>query len=828
MAATAPQSTPVGPDTPIIVKVAFDGDNRRFKLPLRELGAQVFPSKLRQLLSVAPGVDVTFERYSDSAGSYIRLDSENPGVYKQLYRAAKAKLRLRIKATTKPAEEPVSNESTSTPAVEKKSQEDKINELKYNYLDTVLRRSPLPEEDPFVVGTKSTRAPAPLPDMFPLRDSGMFGDKLFGCPSVDVPPPNSQTLSPAYRVFTLGQDNLSHPTIVASQPGAGQQFCIDCNNCDQSIPNEHYHCSICDGGDYDLCQTCVNNGALCRGEGHWLIKRFVQNGIVTNSTTERIAPRKETEAKETTEKDEKAEEKEMPAPTPQEDQKVEPKQPEFKRTCNACFLELDESKLVTCKNCPDYDLCITCVVRDDHGHHPGHEFGLIQERQFSLRNMVMGYCRPGRRHKHAAICDGCDKTVVGVRHKCLNCPDWDYCVECVKDAPKNHPGHRFAPIYEPIAEVSQRREIHFGIFCDGPLCKSNPKYISGERYKCAVCHDTDFCANCEAIPSNSHNRTHPLIKFKTPVRHVSVSTFGEKGTGERMAAMGDQPTTKSASTETVPSANSTNAATQVQREAVEDPTSKLESEKFAKSLRDEEFAKSMKTVAETQKLQAHFVRDTIPDGSRLSPNKIVSQTWTLYNPGPLTWPVGSCVHFVGGDAMLNVDFDHPSEVEDIHNASRSDKLASAVPPFSSADFTVTLKTPRRTGKTISYWRLKSPEGVPFGHKLWCDIDVQEEEIPATSDVKMSSDEPEPAKEEEKSDLKGSAMIFPKLEKESPVSSTHEATDSPAHASDQAMDDEQSILEDVETLTLDDETDEGFLTDEEYDILDASDQEPTSV
>ena len=42
---------------------------------------------------------MVFERYSDSAAAFVRLDSDNAGVYKQLYRAAKAKLKLRIKAT---------------------------------------------------------------------------------------------------------------------------------------------------------------------------------------------------------------------------------------------------------------------------------------------------------------------------------------------------------------------------------------------------------------------------------------------------------------------------------------------------------------------------------------------------------------------------------------------------------------------------------------------------------------------------------------------------------------------------------------------------------
>lgn len=43
--------------------------------------------------------EVIFERWSDSAASYVILDSNKPAVYKQLYRAAKAKLKLRIKVT---------------------------------------------------------------------------------------------------------------------------------------------------------------------------------------------------------------------------------------------------------------------------------------------------------------------------------------------------------------------------------------------------------------------------------------------------------------------------------------------------------------------------------------------------------------------------------------------------------------------------------------------------------------------------------------------------------------------------------------------------------
>lgn len=59
--------------------------------------------------------------------------------------------------------------------------------------------------------------------------------------------------------------------------------------------NEHYHCSICDDGDFDLCTNCVASGKLCHSEGHWLVKRFVKDGSVQSSTTERLAPRQKSQ-----------------------------------------------------------------------------------------------------------------------------------------------------------------------------------------------------------------------------------------------------------------------------------------------------------------------------------------------------------------------------------------------------------------------------------------------------------------------------------------------------------------------------------------------------
>jgi hypothetical protein len=66
MAVPAHLAVPVGPvssvglDTPITVKVLYNGVNRRFKLPLRDLGARSFPQKVwfppsrQQMIPLSP------------------------------------------------------------------------------------------------------------------------------------------------------------------------------------------------------------------------------------------------------------------------------------------------------------------------------------------------------------------------------------------------------------------------------------------------------------------------------------------------------------------------------------------------------------------------------------------------------------------------------------------------------------------------------------------------------------------------------------------------------------------------------------------------------
>ena len=56
----------------------------------------------------------------------------------------------------------------------------------------------------------------------------------------------------------------------------------------------------------------------------------------------------------------------------------------------------------------------------------------------------------------------------------------------------------------------ERKNVHIGYICDG--CGLRP--IVGVRYKCAVCHNFDFCEKCEKIMAIKHG--HPMLKIKSP------------------------------------------------------------------------------------------------------------------------------------------------------------------------------------------------------------------------------------------------------------------------------------------------------------------------
>jgi hypothetical protein len=204
-------------------------------------------------------------------------------------------------------------------------------------------------------------------------------------------------------------------------PGATFSWSIFCNICCKPMLDEHYHCNICRDGDFDLCVDCVTSGKHCLGEKHWLIKRILNDGRVTASTTEVVARETKTESSQA-----------MPGAFTEEKKAEQVETPT--RTCNCCVKGLwpcpnlqsrslltrttvfEENAFVTCTVCEDYDLCVPCLEEGKHGHHPGHGFESATALTV-LSETARTLCRPGRDVQHEAMCDECDKVCTSAIHQ---------------------------------------------------------------------------------------------------------------------------------------------------------------------------------------------------------------------------------------------------------------------------------------------------------------------------------------------------------------------------------------------------------------------------
>jgi next-to-BRCA1 protein 1 len=196
-----------------------------------------------------------------------------------------------------------------------------------------------------------------------------------------------------------------------------------------------------------------------------------------------------------------------------------------------------------------------------------------------------------------------------------------------------------------------------------------------------------------------------------------------------------------------------------------------------------------------------------------------------------------------------------------------------VKPGETATFSVNLSATWPANRSyISYWRLILDNGVRFGDNIWCKINVAaredntaerveapvpepEEQIKDEEDsrsetyssesvVDIDSVRPESSVKDEKEEVEvevedfenaaenmarsqaSSQMVFPKLEVESPVHSLEQLPlPSPASSDSHktfALSEDGDVEEEVDISSI--EGSEGFMTDEEYDVLCASDEE----
>ncbi|GAA5909837.1 hypothetical protein JCM5296_001832 [Sporobolomyces johnsonii] len=205
--------------------------------------------------------------------------------------------------------------------------------------------------------------------------------------------------------------------------------------------------------------------------------------------------------------------------------------------CDRCLKTIVGSRF-KCKGCSNYDLCDLCVDFRSEFHPTAHAFveivrpgaqhlpttrGCFDQEAVPVPAVTEQQPKPDEKPVapvvHNATCDLCQETIVGVRYKCVECPDYDVDASCYASIAELHPHHNFIPIRElkdfQFKPVPGAYNVHRNIVCDG--CNKSP--IVGVRYHCThpSCPDFDLCAVCEADPVAGHPSDHHLLKIREPV-----------------------------------------------------------------------------------------------------------------------------------------------------------------------------------------------------------------------------------------------------------------------------------------------------------------------
>jgi len=129
------------------------------------------------------------------------------------------------------------------------------------------------------------------------------------------------------------------------------------------------------------------------------------------------------------------------------------------------------------------------------------------------------------------------------------------------------------------------------------------------------------------------------------------------------------------------------------------------------------------------KLDARFVQDvTIFDGTEFAPETAFTKIWRLRNSGSCAWPKTTRLMHVGGDELgcvLPVNLELPE---------------GGLAPDGEAEVSVDLVAPAKPGRYVSHWRLVSPTGQKFGHRVWVLIQVvpKDEHSPQLMESLMAS------------------------------------------------------------------------------------------
>ncbi|KAG9035120.1 hypothetical protein FRB95_011987 [Tulasnella sp. JGI-2019a] len=197
----------------------------------------------------------------------------------------------------------------------------------------------------------------------------------------------------------------------------------------------------------------------------------------------------------------------LPGPGPNVAKDNDQKAIHLDTLCDQCNKLVVGSRF-QCQVCPEYDLCEACMKKKGTGAHNARYGQMHTFREIATPRSAPETKTPAV----SAHCDLCHETILGLRYKCLNCPDFDSCASCFGLIQRKHPGHDDAKLVSRVYYYRDRSTVKHNATCDS--CKKN---ITRTRYKCLSCPDFDLCDECEALPDKPHPISHPLVKLSRPM-----------------------------------------------------------------------------------------------------------------------------------------------------------------------------------------------------------------------------------------------------------------------------------------------------------------------
>lgn len=154
---------------------------------------------------------------------------------------------------------------------------------------------------------------------------------------------------------------------------------------------------------------------------------------------------------------------------------------------------------------------------------------------------------------------------------------------------------------------------------------------------------------------------------------------------------------------------------------------KDQKDEVIKEAKEYDKTKPAKIFIEDEGLSAEFVKDvTVLDGQVFPPGAEFVKCWRMANHGDKDWPAETELVFVAGESLA-LEKSQPQAM----------KVGSVKVGEEVDLWTGELKAPDVPGRYVGYWRLRDEQKRLFGHSIWVEINVAENQ-PSSGELSSSS------------------------------------------------------------------------------------------